>query len=110
MSYLDVFKKKLTVFADEMVIKRNDNVVRWKKWDGQMPRGVIGWKANAPTPGMESAGKCPTIARGGMGTAGIDWCIKREIDVFGLQAWDSRIPYLPVYNARPCIIHTLKLR
>ena len=28
MSYLDVFKKKLTVFADEMVIKRNDNVVR----------------------------------------------------------------------------------
>ena len=37
--------------------------------------GVIGWKANAPIPGMESAGKCPTIARGGgggMGTAGID--------------------------------------
>ena len=35
--------------------------------------GVIGWKANAPTPGMESAGKCPTVARGGeMGTAGID--------------------------------------
>ena len=34
--------------------------------------GVIGWKANAPTPGMESAGKCRTIARGGMGTAGID--------------------------------------
>ena len=33
--------------------------------------GVIGWKANAPIPGMESAGKCPTIARGGMGTAGI---------------------------------------
>ena len=29
--------------------------------------GVIGWKANAPTPGMESAGKCPTIARGGGG-------------------------------------------
>ena len=27
--------------------------------------GVIGWKANALTPGMESAGKCPTIARGG---------------------------------------------
>ena len=24
------FKKKLTVFANEMVIKRNDNVVRWK--------------------------------------------------------------------------------
>ena len=42
--------------------------------------GVIGWKANAPTPGMESAGKCPTIARGGggMGTAGIDWCIKQK--------------------------------
>ena len=63
MSYLDVLKKKLTVFADEMVIKRNDNVARWKKWDGQTR--VIGWKANASTPGMESAGKCPTIARGG---------------------------------------------
>ena len=25
-----------------------------------------------PDPGMESAGKCPTIARVGMGTAGID--------------------------------------
>ena len=40
MSYLDVFKKKLTVFADEMVIKRNDNVVLGERmWDGQMPRG-----------------------------------------------------------------------
>ena len=28
MSILDVFKKKLTVVADEMVIKGNDNVVR----------------------------------------------------------------------------------
>ena len=30
MYYLDVFKTltKLTVFADEMVIKRNDNVAR----------------------------------------------------------------------------------
>ena len=28
MSYLDVFKKKPTIFADGMVIKRNNNVVR----------------------------------------------------------------------------------
>ena len=36
--------------------------------------GVIGWKANAPTPGMESAGKCPLLpgGGGGMGTAGIE--------------------------------------
>ena len=39
MSYLDVFKKKCTVFADEMVIKRNDNVESERMWDGQMPRG-----------------------------------------------------------------------
>ena len=33
-------------------------------WDGQMPRG--NWmEGQCPTPGMESAGKCPTIARGG---------------------------------------------
>ena len=42
-----------------------------RMWDGQMPRG--NWmEGKCPTPGMESAGKCPTIARGGMGTAGID--------------------------------------
>ena len=39
MSYLGVFKKKLSVFADEMVIKRNDNVEGERMWDGQMPRG-----------------------------------------------------------------------
>ena len=43
MSYLDVFKKKLTVFADEMVIKGNDNVVRRKN---------VGW-SNAPGNWME---------------------------------------------------------
>ena len=35
-------------------------------WDGQMPRS--NWmEGYCPTPGMESAGKCPTIARGGGG-------------------------------------------
>ena len=35
-------------------------------WDGQMPRG--NWmegQCPTATPGMESAGKCATIARGG---------------------------------------------
>ena len=36
--------------------------------------GVIGWKANA-RPGMESVGKCPTMVRGDMSTAGIDRCM-----------------------------------
>ena len=40
MSYVDVFKKKPTVFADEMVIKGNDDVVLGERmWGGQMPRG-----------------------------------------------------------------------
>ena len=73
MPYLDLFKKKLTVFDDEMVIKRNDNVVRWKKWDGQMPRGNW-WKANA-RPRDGKCGKMPHYCPAGMGTAGIDWCI-----------------------------------
>ena len=47
MSYLDVFKKKLTVFADEMVIKqlrklklKETTMLQGERmWDGQMPRG-----------------------------------------------------------------------
>ena len=61
MSYLDVLKKKLIVFADEMVIKGNDNVV-----------GVIGWKANARPPGWKVWENAPLLPGGEMGTAGID--------------------------------------
>ena len=73
MSYLDVFKKKLTVFAGKLVVKRSDKCCKVKevRWSGKCP-GVIGWKANARPPGIEILGKCPTIARGEMGTAGID--------------------------------------
>jgi len=43
MSYLDVFNRKLRVFAVELVIiiNRSDNAVRFKKKrDGNMPQGT----------------------------------------------------------------------
>ena len=60
MSSLDVhvFNKKLNVFANEFVIKRSYKV---KEWDGQMPQGNC-VEGQCPTLGMDSMGKCPTIA------------------------------------------------
>ena len=40
--------------------------------------------ANAPSPGTDNVSKCPAVARGGMGTAGIDWCI---IILLERQTW-----------------------
>ena len=72
MSYLDVFKKKLTVSADEMVIKRNDNVVKVKECGMVKCPGVIGWKANARLPEWKVRENAPLLPGGGMGTDGID--------------------------------------
>ena len=70
MSYLDVFKKKLTVFADEMLIKGNDNVVIKVKECGMVKcPGVIGWKANARPPGWKVWENAPLLPRGGGGWA-----------------------------------------
>ena len=38
-------------------------------WDGQMPRGIIGWKANARPPEWKVRENAPLLP-GGMGTAG----------------------------------------
>ena len=66
MSYLDVFKKKLTVFAYEMVIKRNDNVACKVKECGMVKcPGVIGWKANARPPGWKVRENAPILPGGG---------------------------------------------
>ena len=40
------------------------------------PRATIKF-TNAPPPGTDNVSKCPAVARGGMCTAGIDWCIER---------------------------------
>ena len=79
MSYLDIFKKKLTVFADEMVIKGNDKLCckacKVKECGMVKCPGEIGWKANARPPGWkvwENAPLLPGGGGGGMGTAGID--------------------------------------
>ena len=57
--------------------------------------GVIGWKANAPTPGMESAGKCPTIARGGGG-----WALLELTDALHLQMSQVKLSRNPIYPRR----------
>ena len=42
--------------------------------------GVIGWKANARPPGWQVWKNAPLFpGGGGMGTAGIDWCINGTI-------------------------------
>ena len=54
--------------------------------------GVIGWKSNAPTPRDEKCGKMPHYCPGGgMGTAGIDWCISLPTFSCGPEAWGSVI-------------------
>ena len=63
MSYLDVSKKKLTVFADEMVIKGNDNVGLGECGMVKCP-GVIGWKANARPPGWKVWENAPLLPGG----------------------------------------------
>ena len=72
MPYLDVFKKKLTVFADEMVIKGNDNAGKVKECGMVKCPGVIGWKANARPPEWKVWKMPHYCPGGGMGTAGID--------------------------------------
>ena len=69
MSYLDVFKKKLTVFADEMVIKRNDKCCKVKECGMVKCPGVIGWKANARSPGWKVRENAPLLPGGGGGWA-----------------------------------------
>ena len=75
--YLDVFNKKPTVFADELVIKRSDNAVRRKKKKTKKMvkcRRIFGLKANARPPGWTvGVGKCPIIVRGGGGGDGRSW-------------------------------------
>ena len=48
--------------------------------------GVTGWKANASTSGMESAGKCPTIAQGGGG----GWALLELTDALRLQGFELK--------------------
>ena len=66
MSYLDVFKKKLTVFAGKLVVKRSDKCCKVKevRWSGKCP-GVIGWKANARPPGWKFWENAPLLPGGG---------------------------------------------
>ena len=56
-------------------------------WEMPGPRAAQNFQM--PHPGIEKAGKCPTVARGGEGggldSAGIDWCINKPwklLDVF----------------------------
>ena len=70
MSYLDVFNKKLSVFADEFVIKKA-TMLKGEKSEMVKCPGVIGWKANAQPQGWTVWKKAPLLP-GGMGTAGID--------------------------------------
>ena len=77
MSYLDVFKKKLTVFAGKLVVKRSDKCCKVKEGQrsAEMVKylGVIGWKSNARPPGWKVWENAPLLpGGGGMGTAGID--------------------------------------
>ena len=71
MSYQDVFKKKLTVFADENHKRKR----RCKVKECGMIKcpGVIGLKANARPPGWKVWENAPLLpGGGGVGTAGID--------------------------------------
>ena len=72
MSYLDVFKKKLTVFAGELVVKLSDKSCKVKVSEMVKCPGVIGWKANARTPGWKVWENAQLLPGEGMGTAGID--------------------------------------
>ena len=68
MSYLDVFKKKLTVFAGKLVVKRSDKCCKVK--EGQRSEmvkcpGVIGWKSNARPPGWKVWENAPLLPGGG---------------------------------------------
>ena len=68
MSYLDVFKKKLTVFAGKLVVKRSDKCCKVKRkvkevrWSNARPPG---WKVWENAPLLPGGG-------GGLGAAGID--------------------------------------
>ena len=70
MSYLDVFKKKLAVFAGKLVVKRSDKCCQVKevRWSGKCPR-VIGWKANARSPGWKVWETALLLPGGGGGWA-----------------------------------------
>ena len=59
MSYLDVFKKKLTVFADETTM------LKVKECGMVKCPGVIGWKANARPPGWKVRENAPLLPGGG---------------------------------------------
>ena len=67
MSYLDVFKKKLAVFAGKLVVKRSDKCCKVK--EGQRSEmvkcpGVIGWKSNARPPGWKVWENAPLLPGG----------------------------------------------
>ena len=64
MSYLDVFNKKLTVFADEFVINEATMLKGVKREMVKCP-GVIGWKANARLPGWTVWENAPLLPGGG---------------------------------------------
>ena len=82
MCYLDVFKKKPTLFDDDMVIKRNDNVRCKVKECGKVKcPGVIGWKANARTPGWKVRENAPLLPWGGGG----GWALLELTDALSIK-------------------------
>ena len=70
MSYPDVFKKKLTVFAGKLVVKRSDKCCKVKEAQrSEMVKcpGVIGWKSNARPPGWKVWENAPLLPGEGDG-------------------------------------------